>query len=185
MNLIIYSHPSKNGHCGVILDQVVKNLKKSKQKFELLDLYAMKYNPIVSLKELNPKGGVFPSKESIKFQEKISKANKLIFIYPVWWGVMPAILKGFFDRVLTAGFAYNYVNHIPKGCLNKKAIVFMTSGSPKLILTIMGNRPKKNIARDILGFCGVKTKVYQFCSARNLNSKKENILRKKINKIIR
>ena len=75
MDLIIYSNPSKNGFCGVILDQIVKILKRNKQEFEILDLYAMKYDPIVKLKELNPKGGIIPSKDSIKIQEKITTAN--------------------------------------------------------------------------------------------------------------
>jgi NAD(P)H dehydrogenase (quinone) len=186
MDLIIYSNPSKNGFCGVILDQIVKILKRNKQEFEILDLYAMKYDPIVKLKELNPKGGIIPSKDSIKIQEKITTANRLIFIYPVWWGVMPAILKGFIDRTITAGFAYKFNSkHMPVGLLKKKALVFMTSGAPKLLLALSGNRPKKNIAKDILGFCGIKTNVYQFGSSRNLNPQKEKNIRMKINKILK
>ena len=125
-------------------------------------------------------------------QKKISNADRLIFIYPVWWNTMPAILKGFFDRVFTAGFAYRYKPVIPamirakllmryafvtrfdygipmpllKG---KKAIVFLTTGAPKIAFFITGNRFKKLIKRDILGFFGIKSKIYHIDNCRKLN----------------
>jgi NAD(P)H dehydrogenase (quinone) len=176
--LIIFANPNRQGHCSIILKEVQKKFKKH----ELLDLYKIKYDPVLKNEEYSADGIKVISKQIKEIQKKIKRASLLIFIYPNWWGSMPAILQGFFDRVLTRGFAYKFVGNFPVGLLKrKKAIVFTTSGSPNLILKLKGNRAKKLIKKDILGFCGIKTKVYGIGSCKKLTERKE----KKISKIVK
>ena len=74
---------------------------------------------------------------------------------------MPAMMKGFFDKTFTSGFSFKYENGIPHGLLkDKKALVFITSGSASFISRILlGNRYVRTVKTDILGFCGVSARV--------------------------
>jgi len=97
---------------------------------------------------------------------------------------MPAILKGFFDRVITPRFAFKYEGLIPKGLLKgKKAIVFFTTGGPTPFYKLTGNQPKRNITM-ILKFCAIKTKVYQFGSAKKLTKDRKIKIEKTVKKAL-
>ncbi|MBT3405996.1 NAD(P)H-dependent oxidoreductase [Candidatus Woesearchaeota archaeon] len=161
--LVIYAHPKTNGHCSTILGEVKKYFKSHKIKYDLIDLYAEKYDALLHEKEHYTAGGYSVSKRNKEIQKMILATDKLIFIYPVWWGSMPAVLKGFIDRVFVGRFAFKFRGKIPVGLLKgKKALVFLTTGSASWIYKlIMSNRAVKLIKNDILGFCGVKAKVCQ------------------------
>jgi len=179
MYLIIYAHPNKEGHCGVILKQVKTILQK--KNYQVLDLYYMEYDPVVRQNEITKDAGIIPTRETKVFHKMI-KNSKLIFIYPNWWGSMPAILKGFIDRTLTNKFAYEFKGQRPIGLLKNKAVVFTTNGSPLFLLKLLGNRPKKAIKKDILGFCGIKPKVVQFGSCRKMRKEKIKEINNRVNK---
>ncbi len=178
--LIIYAHPNKEGNNGLILKNVKNFLKNT--NYEILDLYSMKYKPVLEDKELYTQGKKHKSKTTKKLQDKISESDKIIVIYPVWWNNMPAILKGFFEKIITPGFAFKYKKYfgwlpVPIGLLkDKKAVVFLTTNSPKWIYwTLQGRRASKTIKNDLLGFCGVKTKVYHLGHAVHPENNKEKI----------
>jgi NAD(P)H dehydrogenase (quinone) len=159
--LIVYAHPSTGGHCAAILSETKRFLARKEMKFELVDLYKINYDPVLRGDELYRASKSNSSKLNNRMQELIASADQLIFIYPVWWGSMPAILKGFFDKTLTSKFAFTYVNGLPKGSLNgKKALVFLASGASSWASRLFQhNVPVNLIKKDILGFCGIKTKV--------------------------
>jgi len=171
--LVVYAHPQVEGHCSTLLSEVRKILSEKKADYEILDLYGKNYDPALHENELFTSGNRDISGDNLAIQEQIKNSSRFIFVYPVWWSSMPASLKGFFDRVLTPRFAYRYEGMIPKKLLTgKKALVFMTSGSPKIYLWLTGNRPKKLIKRDILGFCGIKAKVVQIGGCRKWKEEK-------------
>jgi NAD(P)H dehydrogenase (quinone) len=169
-HLIIYAHPDAKSHARTTLEKVKEELDRKKEHYEILDLYHMKFDPVLSYGELYEKKVPL---EILDLQHKIKEYNHIIFIYPIWWNSMPAILKGFFDRTFSAGFAFKYENKRPKGLLNgKKATLFVSTGSPKIITGLfLGNRFKKVAVNDTLGFCGIKTKLYHVDSATELNDK--------------
>jgi putative NADPH-quinone reductase len=138
----------------------------------------------LSKEEHYPSGGKKISSQNKKYQTKIKKADKLIFIYPLWWGSMPAILKGFFDRILTPGFGYYYKkNGLPEKLLKgKKAAVFITSGSPIIYNELLQDRFTFGISKDILNFCGIKNKVFQIDKATKLTDAQKKKVKDKVNK---
>ncbi len=183
--LIVYAHPKTKGHCPKILEKTIEELVARNIPYEVLDLYKMNYDPILREDEHYTSGNRNISAENLSIQKKIIGSNHFIFIYPIWWGAMPAILKGFFDRIITPGFGYRYENVLPKKLLKgKKAIVIMTSGGPIWYSYLRGNRPKKNIKNDILEFCGIKTKVYQIGKCRKLDDEKISKLNKVVQKAV-
>ncbi|OVE74612.1 hypothetical protein BVX95_01845 [archaeon D22] len=182
--LIIYAHPGTKAHCPIILDEVKKTLTDSKEEFKVLDLYKLSYNPVLRYEEHYTAGQRDITPENKKYQELI-KENDLIIIYPIWWGSMPAILKGFIDRVFTSKFAFEYKNGLPVGLLkNKKALVFVTSGAPTFFSRIFQGAVS-NIKKEILGFCGIKTKVVQFGSLKKFDVKYVDKLKAKVRKTVK
>lgn len=171
--LIVYAHPGHSGHHGYILSQVQAILDNKKIRYETLDLYKLNYDPILQSEELGGLNNQKISVDSMAYQEKINNAQRLIFIFPTWWQGMPAILKGFFDKVFCSGFAFIYKDSLPVALLkDKKAVVFSATGSPELINRFwLGNRGMKVIIRDILRFCGIKAKGFTIGSAFQLTEK--------------
>ncbi|MDD3178165.1 MAG: NAD(P)H-dependent oxidoreductase, partial [Candidatus ainarchaeum sp.] len=97
---------------------------------------------------------------------------------------IPSILKGFFDRVFTPGFSHKFISKLNFNQLlkNKKASVICTTGAPKIAYSLgFANRGIKNIKKDILGFCGIKSKIYVIGNCTNQIDEKK---KKEINKII-
>lgn len=172
-SLIIYAHPATEGHCSAILKEVKSNLEAKKIKYDIIDLYRIKYDPILHESEHYTAGNRNISGQNRKFQRMISNSDLLIFIYPIWWGSMPAILKGFFDRVLTSGFAFRYEKGRPVSMLKgKKAIVFTTSGGPLWAYRLSFNMPKRVMNNFILRFCGINPKYCQIGSCTRFSKEK-------------
>lgn len=179
--LVIYSNFDKDGYNKEILKNTLDFLEKEKKDYKLLDLYKMNYNPVLDDKEIILKKGK-NYQETLKIQKDIKERDILIFIYPIWWGTMPAILKGFIDRTFTAGFAYKYVNSIPRGLLKgKKAFIFSTSGVRGLYNKITYNKYTRGLRKDVLRFCGISSKSIIIGKALNIKKKNE---KEKIKKIV-
>jgi len=183
--LVVYAHPATGGHCNFILEEIKKNLVSRNIRFEVIDLYKIKYDPVLHEEEHYASGNRKVSPQNRKFQEKIKNSDMLVFVYPVWWASMPAILKGFLDRIFTPGFAFRYEEGIPKKLLNgKRALVFFTTGGPTIYYKLLVNTPKKVIKNKTLEFFGIKTKVVQFGSSIKLDDKKKKIMAGKVKKEI-
>jgi NAD(P)H dehydrogenase (quinone) len=187
--LIIYAHPDVNNELSfnsLILKETEDFLKSKNEQCEIIDLYREKFNPILTKEELYDKDQGKMSADIKKYQQKITESQRIIFIYPIWWSTMPAILKGFFDRVFTSGFAFKYESGIPKKLLGgRTAIVFVSTGAPKIAsLIFTGGRFANIIQNDILGFCGIKTKVHQFGGARKLTDNMKADIKKVVRKAL-
>ncbi|MBI2134661.1 NAD(P)H-dependent oxidoreductase [Candidatus Woesearchaeota archaeon] len=188
--LIIYAHPETKGHCPLILKEMESLHKKEKIPYEVIDLYKIKYDPVLKASEHYTAGNRAVSGQNKIFQEKIRAADRLIFIHPVWWGSYPAVLKGFIDRVFTSGFAFNLkplgflglampIKHL-KG---KKAAVLQTTGSPKIITaTYLGNRFKKTLKHETFAFCGIKSRYFQIDKATQVTEKQVSRIKKEAKK---
>jgi NAD(P)H dehydrogenase (quinone) len=184
--LIIYTHPNHDGHHGYFLNRLISNLEEKKETFELVDLYKVNYNPVLTNEALISQQNHQVDEETKQFQNKIAAADKLILIYPTWWGNVPAVLKGFFDRVFTAGFAYTYKNGLPTGLLlGKKAAVFTATGSRRFIYRfIMRDDQIKIATRNVLKFSGFKAKGFSVGSALKMTDEKKKELDKAVTKLI-
>ena len=179
--LIIYAHPNKLGHCGQILKEVISGLEKKKVNYELLDLYAMNYDPVLKDDEHYTSDHREVSPENSALQAKIKNSGKFIFIYPAWWNSAPAILKGFIDRIFTARFAYYYKNGLPKTLLSGKAAVIVSTGSPRIVTKfIYKDGSIKLLTRDTLKFCGIKAKGFVIDRATKLTDKQKSKIAKKV-----
>lgn len=134
---IIYAHPDEKSFNHAILSAVMDRLGAEKKEFDLMDLYHDGFNPVFTVEDLNSYvGGHIPDPLVRRYQQILSHADNVIFIFPVWWSEMPAMLKGFFDRVMTPGFAYSFDHGgamIP-GLRIPRTLVVTTSGGDSVSL---------------------------------------------------
>ena len=108
--LVVYCHPSKNSFTHAVKEAFVKGLKDGGHSFEISDLYAQNFNPIMSEEEYLREGfyrADMPfSDDILNEQAEVIRADEIAFIYPDFWTASPAMLEGWFQRVWTFGFAY-------------------------------------------------------------------------------
>ena len=140
MKTIVFAHPWNGSFNKAILDKVVEKLGKTREKYTIIDLNKDKFNPVMTEEELS----LYSQGKSIdplveKYQEILKNTDELILVFPIWWMSIPAILKGFFDKVMTKGFAYESTQTGIKGLFNiKTAKMITTATAPKFLLNITG-----------------------------------------------
>lgn len=108
--LVVYCHPSNNSFTYTVKESFIKGLKDAGHTYEVSDLYAENFNPVMSESEYIREGFYrledSVAEDVIREQEKINNADVIAFIYPDFWTASPAMLEGWFQRVWTYGFAY-------------------------------------------------------------------------------
>ena len=129
--LVVYCHPSKNSFTYAVKEAFVKGLKDGGHSFEISDLYAQNFNPIMSEEEYLREGfyraGMPISDDILNEQAKVNRADAIAFIYPDFWTASPAMLEGWFQRVWTFGFAYG--DNPTMKCLEKALFLITMGGS--------------------------------------------------------
>ncbi|APX71444.1 NAD(P)H-dependent oxidoreductase [Companilactobacillus allii] len=147
MKTIIYSHLYDGSFNHAILDRLTKTFDNQKADYQIINLYKDGFNPVLSSEELRnySKGESFDPLVK-KYQKMISDSDELIFIFPIWWHNLPAILKGFIDKTMVKGFAYNEDNGWT-GLLTyiKKTTVITTSTITKEYLKTESGDPIQGV----------------------------------------
>ena len=126
--LIIISNPKKDSTTHSICDLYEKF---SKKKCEIIDLYDKKNKlDFLDFRKRN--------RDKIEsFQDKIKSSTEIVFIFPIWNGSEPAILKNFWDQVFESGFSFKYENKKHRPLLNKQKVkILVTCDAPKIFFLI-------------------------------------------------
>ena len=151
--LIIYAHPNPASFNHAIMETISEELRKSYKDFEVRDLYKLHFNPILSAEDLVAiQNGAVPNDIKTE-QDYIRTSDTLIFISPIWWSSMPAILKGYIDRVFSLKFAYDITADGIIGLLKgKKVFIVSTTGASKEDYEKMGAFKMMNMSMDMAIF---------------------------------
>ncbi|MBE8726712.1 NAD(P)H-dependent oxidoreductase [Flavobacterium hungaricum] len=136
--LIVYAHPSKKSYTFQVLERLKSVLKAENFDIEISDLYAQNFQSDLSESEYEREGFAkteLPAPADVLLeQEKIERADCIIFLYPVWWSDCPAKLKGWFDRVYSVGYAYGQTETSKKMKTIPLGLVICTAGHPNEFL---------------------------------------------------
>jgi NAD(P)H dehydrogenase (quinone) len=159
--LVILGHPNKGSFNHAIANAVVETLLNNGHEVFFHDLYEENFDPLISSQEISKRASL--EKVIEKHCNEISNADGIVIVHPNWWGQPPAILKGWVDRVLRPGVAYEFKEGdsgegIPIGLLKAEtALVFNTANTPReRELQIFGD-PLEVLWKDcIFEFCGVR-----------------------------
>lgn len=129
MIAIIFTHPSHDSYNYAILHTVTGKFDAEGREYQVIDLYADGFDPVMKSDELiHFASGKIESERIRVYQEILSKATEVFFIFPIWWGEAPAMLKGFFDKVMQPGFAYHNDGHtLSPGLQVGRTVIITTS----------------------------------------------------------
>lgn len=160
--VIVFNHPNEGSYCNAILQSVTKGLENANHEVDLMHLDKDGFNPAMSKADLKAFVDHQPiDPQVIDYNERLKKAGHLIFIFPIWWDIMPATIKGFVDRVLGPGVMYE---HHPRGfglvplLKNLKSITIITTmNKPRILYSLLiGNLIRKVMLRSIFKTMGYK-----------------------------
>ena len=162
--LVILGHPQKESLCGALAEAYAAGAIAEGGEVRTLALGDLAFDPILwnGYREIQPL-----EPDLVKAQELITWADHLVFVYPNWWGTMPALMKGFFDRTLLPNFAFKYRQDSPmwdKLLANRTAQLLVTMDTPPWYYRWVFKMPgHEQMKRTILGFCGIKVvKITEF-----------------------
>jgi putative NADPH-quinone reductase len=157
---VILAHPNKKSFGHAIAETALAALKENGHGVNFHDLYKERFDPLLPNEEI-PKDAPLPP-EIEKHCKEISEAEGIVIIHPNWWGQPPAILKGWVDRVIRPGVAYEFLENdkgdgIPKGLLKARAaVVFNTSNTETEREKKVFGDPLETIWKNcIFGLCSV------------------------------
>lgn len=184
--LILDANPSKFSYTACLSEEYEINAKESGFEVEVLKLRELEFDPVLHYgysrtQELEP--------DLKKAQELLKWCDHLVIVSPVWWYSMPALLKGFVDRVFLPGYAFeievNPKRRVIKMFSDKTATLIYTYGGPK---HNMGNTYKDPFALQLkygfLYFCGFKNiklhPLYETVGFRNIK-RRQTFIEKVIN----
>jgi NAD(P)H dehydrogenase (quinone) len=158
---LILAHPDPGSFNHAIAETAAATLRGAGHHVVFHDLYREKFDPVLPGPEI-PEGAPLDSLVAEHCQE-IAAADGIIIVHPNWWGVPPAILKGWIDRVIRPGVAYRFVEGdqgegVPIGLLKAQAaVVFNTSNTPAAREQKAFGDPLERLWRDcIFDLCGVR-----------------------------
>lgn len=160
--LIVYNHPYSGSFCNAILNAVTNGLQKAHHEVDLIHLNRDNFNPVMTEADLKAFIAHKPiDPQVIQYNERLKAADHLIFIFPIWWDIMPAQTKGFIDRVLFPGVVYD---HHPRGfgliplLKNLKSITLITTmNKPRWLYSLfIGNLIQKVMLKSVFKTMGYK-----------------------------
>lgn len=163
--LIIYAHPNPDSFTAAIRDCVASGLAKAGAEYRLLDLYAEGFAPVLSLKELECYENCDENQIGIETHcDAIRWADTLIFVYPTWWYGVPAILKGWLDRVLVPGLAFKMPScegaNIAPGLTHITGIaVYTTCGASWWLTRLIGAPGRRTLQRGVRLICAKRCRT--------------------------
>lgn len=166
--LIVVAHPSTTSLTHSVADTIADELSNSgaAQTVDVLDLYAEGFNPLFSEEDMVAyRQAGTPPADVVAQQKRIEAAKSLVLVFPVhWWG-MPAMLKGWVDRVFTNGWAFEWSPALGmrKKLDGLKVHVFCMGGAQPSTYSLHGYEAsiKKTVAEGLFGYVGASVESFQ------------------------
>ncbi|GGB50778.1 NAD(P)H dehydrogenase (quinone) [Roseibium aquae] len=162
--LVLDGHPATESFCGALAARYAEAARKNGHEVRIAKLSDMSFDPDFEYGSYRNVKPLEPDLEA--FWADLDWSEHFVLAHPLWWGGMPAKLKGLFDRVLLPGKAFRYVKGkaFPEGLLRgRTSEVLVTADTPGWFFRLVYGAPiKKEIRSQILNFCGLKMKAYSW-----------------------
>lgn len=185
--LIIMGHPNRDSLCSALAEKYYQSSIENGHNVKILRLIDLQFNPnllghstVSDFQNLE-----LDIQQSI---ESVITSDHIVFVFPSWWASMPAILKGWIDRVFLPGYTFRYRKDSPfpeKLLKNKTARLFVTMDAPPWYYRIWNFSPGVQIVKKgTLEFCGVgPVKVTLFGEVRTSTLQKRNTWLEKVSQL--
>ncbi|MEK0316797.1 NAD(P)H-dependent oxidoreductase [Cohnella sp. 56] len=168
--LVVYTHPNHQSLSYAFLQKTILGLSENPrvEEVQMVDLYGESFDPILVFNDHTRRRDMHVVPELAKYREQLLWADKIVFVYPIWWGRPPAMLLGYIDRMFASNFAYrDGKGLIPEGLLKGKSVVVVSTmkGPTFYPLLWLNNAHKVLMRRALLRYVGIKSvKFFEFGS---------------------
>jgi len=179
--LLIYTHPNHTSLNYAFLQKIIEGSKENPniKEIQILDLYEEQFNPLLVFNEEKKRRNMYRDSNLEKYRQQILWADKLVFIYPIWWGRPPGMLLGYIDQLFASKFAYQDNGGLfPEGLLKGKSVVCVSTmqGPTFYPLLWLHDAHKVLMKKALFNYVGIKkVKFFEFG---NMESPKGKHLKK-------
>lgn len=158
-SVIILAHPYPNSFNHVIKDVVYQALI-GKKEVKVIDLVKDGFDPVLSQEDLRLyMRGQSSDPKVVEYQNDLMDCDDLVLVFPIWWYEAPAILKGFLDKVLLPGFAFDEIDNQLVGKLshiNRLTVISTSEVLSEFMRLKVGNPIENSLINTTLGVCGIQ-----------------------------
>ncbi|MGG1659249.1 NAD(P)H-dependent oxidoreductase [Brevibacillus sp. NRS-1366] len=175
--LVIYTHPNHNSLSYSFLEKVLKGSHENPaiKEIQVLDLYEEGFDPLLVFNKEKRRRDMHRDPKLEKYRNQIMWADKIVLVYPIWWGRPPAMLMGYIDQMFASNFAYRDTGGLlPEGLLKGKSVVCISvmKGPTHYPLFFLNNAHKMLMKRAVFQYVGMKkVKFFEFGNMENPNGK--------------
>jgi putative NADPH-quinone reductase len=163
--LVVVAHPCSDSFGHATARAACDGLRRGGHAVELIDLYADGFAPAMTLEERlaydGPDNVLCPTVE--RYAGLVRAADTIVFVYPTWWSGLPAILKGWLDRVLVPGVGFvldERTRKVRPGLSHVRRIVGISSyGAPRWYVKLVNDNGRRTICRALRMSCGVRART--------------------------
>lgn len=163
--VVVVAHPCADSLTHAAAARAEAGLHAAGYEVAVLDLYAVGFRAAMNDTERTAYHGDSPLLDPLAAEHArlVRTAHALVFVYPTWWSGLPAIVKGWLERVLVpgVGFVFDERGKVRPGLTNIRQLVgISTYGSPRIAVRAINDNGRRTITRALRMSCGVRTKTH-------------------------
>ena len=162
--VVVLCHPNPDSFGAACARVAVDALTERGHTVTLLDLYAEGFDPVMSLEELHRyrDRSTVHAGDLVRHVDAVRGADALVFVYPTWWSGLPAVLKGWLERVMLPGVAFSFDsnNKVRPALTNvRRIVVVSTHGSPFRYVALVNDNGRRILTRALRLTCGFRVRT--------------------------
>ena len=163
--LIVVAHPSADSYCHALAARAQAGMLAAGHEVVVLDLYEQGFRIAMTAEEREAYHGDSPIVDPVIAEHAalVQRAEALVFVYPTWWSGLPAILKGWLERVMVPGVGFvldERTNKVRPGLGQMRRLVgISTYGSPRRYVRLVNDNGRRIITRALRMSCGLRVRT--------------------------
>jgi len=162
--LLVHAHPDPDSYNAALRDAAVQGLHSAGHGVDVVDLYGEGFGAAMSAAERRAYESEAPIMDAQvqRSADLVRRADGLVFVYPTWWWGLPAVLKGWLDRVLVPGVAFTLPSDGPPrpALTNVRTLAAVTTyGSSRRYMRLFTDSGRRTIGRTLRMVCHPRTRV--------------------------
>ncbi len=163
--LVVIAHPSTDSYCHALAARAVAGLSAAGHEVIVLDLYAMGFRVAMTAAERAAYHGDSPILDPMVAEHAalVQRAEAVVFVYPTWWSGLPAVLKGWLERVMVPGVGFvldERTNKVRPGLGQMRRLAgISTYGSPRSYVRLVNDNGRRIITRALRMSCGLRVRT--------------------------
>jgi putative NADPH-quinone reductase len=165
---LVVAHPSPDSYCHALAARAAAGLRAGGHDVEVIDLYGAGFRVAMTAEERRAYHGETPILDPMvaEHADLVTRAEALVFVYPTWWSGLPAILKGWLERVMVPGVAFRFderTHKVRPGLGQARHIIgISTYGSPRSYVRLINDNGRRTLTRALRMSCGFRARPTWF-----------------------